>query len=109
MIAAAEQPLDHAGADLGRAEQGAEPHRRSVVDAPRLQEDQQVDDHDRADAGGQRQHQGHQHEDQALMGDARFASARHGRGLFGSDARRPGAARTTAICNGSDTASAGPA
>src|SRR5262245_64273285 len=67
MIALAEQALDHARADLRRSEYGAEAYRRREVDASRLQENQQMNDDDRADAGGNREHQRKETENQGFI------------------------------------------
>ena len=103
MVVRPEQPLDEARADLGRTEQCAEGHREREVGAPRLQEDHEVDDDARADAGRNRQHQREQHEDQALMRDdgaGRPRCLRRGSALLGLRSADSGG--ITAICSGSE-------
>ena len=67
MIAFAEDALDEARTDLGWAEQRPERHRFGESGSFRLQEDQEVHDHDRANAGGDGQYQREQCKRQVLL------------------------------------------
>ena len=107
MIAFAEDALDEARADLGWAEQRAERHRFSERGSFRLQEDQEVHHHDRADAGGNGQHQREQCKRQVFAATAcawpcgLSAATPATASPFGSADNRG----MTAICSGnSDTA-----
>ena len=50
-----------------RSEYGAETYRRREVNAPGLQENQQMDDDDRADPGGNREHEREKTENQCFI------------------------------------------
>jgi hypothetical protein len=67
VIAFAEKALNHSRADLRRSEYGAETYRRREVNAPGLQENQQMDDDDRADPGGNREHEREKTENQGFI------------------------------------------